>query len=82
MKRAELETWLTSAGWTMDRWGHYHATRQMNGEYRKFRLKMQATSCRYEVKTNGGDWLNFANDYYKNCELVDNALKIKQRTII
>lgn len=82
MKRAELETWLTYAGWIMDRWGHYRATRIFRGEEREFRVKMQATSCRYEVKTNSGDWLKFANDYYKNCEIVNNELKIGTRTFI
>lgn len=82
MKRIDLENWLVSAGWTRDRWGHYKANRIFNSEDREFRIKLQVTSCRYEVKTNGGDWLKFANDYYKNCEIVDNALKISRRTII
>lgn len=76
MKRTEVESWLTANGWTRDRWGHFHATQVVYNETRQLRMKMQATSCRYGIKTNSGDWLNFRSDYYKNCFILDNSLMV------
>ena len=55
---------MTSSDWTRDAYGHFKI--RANGK--QYRLKVQATSVRYEVKRQDGSWFNKVSDYYKNVE--------------
>ncbi len=74
MKKEAFVAFVKLCGWEEDRFGHLHRDGQ-NG--RKYRLKIQATSFRYEVQTviPGGtyttekkEWVRVAGDYYKNVQ--------------
>ena len=64
MNKAQFQRAMKDSDWTLDAYGHYKIT--ANGK--QYRLKVQATSVRYEVKV-GTDWFNKASDYYKNVEI-------------
>lgn len=72
MKKERLIELLKALGWKVDRWGHFTKTRhvrnRLTGEValRLYRVKMQATSCRYEIKSEAG-WVRIGGDYFKNC---------------
>ena len=75
MKREELAAFLVSAGWTIDRFGHYH-----KGEYR---FKFQKTSVRYEKGYHTSDteyskgekrWLPVRSGYYSKLSIKDGKL--------
>lgn len=64
--------------WTCDRYGNYIS---IIGD-RKYRVKLQKTSIRYEVySSNLKEWINLRSDYYKNIVIEDNKISIKGRVI-
>jgi hypothetical protein len=75
MTKQELINWLISKGYTKDNYGHYQVTR--NGE--KIRVKIQATSARYEKQINlptydgksEHEWLRIRSGYYKDLSIND-----------
>lgn len=77
MEKKEIESWLIKSGWELDAWGHYHK-KKMNIENKLIpvRMKMQASSVRYEHEDENGDFMLIATDFYKDCELIDDRLKI------
>ena len=64
MNRKGFILGMTGSDWTQDAYGHFKI--RVNG--RQYRLKVQATSVRYETKQSDGSWCNKASDYYKNIE--------------
>jgi hypothetical protein len=75
MTKQELITWLESKGYTKDTYGHYQKTKE-NGT--KIRVKIQATSCRYEEQitlVSSGkpehEWLRLGSGYYKDLFIND-----------
>jgi hypothetical protein len=67
---------LKTNGWEVDRWGNY----KINRNERSYRVKLQKTSLRYEVK-GGNRWVNILSDYFKNIEVVDEGIKIKGKIV-
>ena len=55
---------MTGSDWTRDAYGHF----KIHANGKQYRLKVQATSVRYEVKQPDGSWFNKASDYFKNLE--------------
>jgi hypothetical protein len=55
---------MTGSDWKQDAYGHF----KISANGKQYRLKVQATSVRYEVKQQDGNWFNKASDYYKNME--------------
>jgi len=64
---------LLKNGWLVDRWGNFK-----NDDYR---IKMQKTSMRYEVK-HGTGWINLRSDYYKNITVTDEGSIILKGRLI
>lgn len=64
MNKAQFQRAMNGSDWTLDAYGHYKIT--ANGK--QYRLKVQATSVRYEVRV-GTSWFNKASDYYKHIEI-------------
>ena len=64
MDRKTFILGMTDSDWTQDTYGHFKI--RANGK--QYRLKVQATSVRYEVKRQDGSWFNKVSDYYKNIE--------------
>ena len=65
MTKQELENWLTSKGYSRDKFGHYQKTVGIS----TVRYKMQANSVRYESQArivDHNEWLRIASGYYKN----------------
>jgi hypothetical protein len=68
---------LLSKKWDKDRWGNFKKIIKRGGKEELFRCKFQATSMRFEVKTNSG-WFNLTSDYYKNIKVIDNKIHVKR----
>lgn len=64
MDRKTFILGMTNSDWTQDAYGHF----KIRVDDRQYRLKVQATSVRYEAKQLDGSWFNKASDYYKNME--------------
>jgi hypothetical protein len=77
---------MLALGWEKDRYGHLQkdVTRKylepIAFETKRWRCKLQATSCRIEVQHQYSDstyakgekaWLRVSGDYYKNIKLND-----------
>jgi len=58
-----IKSILLENGWLLDRWGNFKRD--------DYRVKMQKTSMRYEVKHSTG-WINLRSDYYKNVMVTEN----------
>lgn len=89
MKKEELIAFLTSLGWELDRYGHlqkdvtnrHRETKELIT--RRMRIKLQATSCRIEVKSSqknfdgGYDWIRVGGEYYsKILKLDDGRIRV------
>lgn len=84
-KRQQLVDVLKADGWEQDRFGHMQ--KQITGKRldtgvtvtRRYRVKLQATSCRIEVKSElknfdgGCDWIRVGGDYYTNIVNLDDG---------
>jgi len=84
-KCQELVDMLKADGWELDRFGHMQ--KQITGKRRdtgatvtrQYRVKLQATSCRIEVKSEqknfdgGYDWIRVGGDYYTNIVKLDDG---------
>lgn len=84
-KCQELVDVLKADGWEQDRFGHMQ--KQITGKRRdtgatvtrQYRVKLQATSCRVEVKSEqknfdgGYDWIRVGGDYYTNIVKLDDG---------
>jgi len=90
MTKAELIAFMVALGWELDRFGHLQkdvavfdrATREPKGS-RRYRIKLQATSCHIEVKgteknfDGGFDWIRAGGDYYSRVmQLNDGRIRI------
>jgi hypothetical protein len=73
---SDIEVTLFDNGWNKDRWGNFK--KEMNS--RNYRIKLQKTSLRFEVK-GGSGWINILSDYFKNIEVVEEGIKIKGKII-
>jgi len=58
----KIKSILNSNGWLLDRWGNFKID--------DYRVKMQKTSMRYELKC-GKNWVKLRSDYYKNVIITD-----------
>ncbi len=61
-KVRQIESWATQQGYVKDRFGNMKKEHQG----KKYRLKFQATSIRYEVRTESGDWVRIRGGYLKD----------------
>lgn len=85
-KQQELINVLEECGWKADRNGHYQKDVQRRNPVtkevtlRRMRVKMQATSCRIELKSKINDsnqWIRVGGDYYSNIlKLDDGRLRV------
>ena len=64
MNKQHLIGWMAFNGWTIDRFGHYK--KEINGN--KYRMKVQATSLRYEVNSGTG-WVRLRSGYFKDLSI-------------
>lgn len=80
--QAVINLLSASSKWSKDSYGNYKTITE-NG--RVYRLKIQKTSVRLEVKekiVDKNEWLNIVSDYFKNLEIKDGKLKIKNKLIV
>ena len=61
-KVRQIESWATQQGYVKDRFGNLK--KEEGG--RQYRLKIQAMSIRYEVRTESGDWVRIRGGYLKD----------------
>lgn len=61
-KVREIQAWALEHGYTQDR--HGNLKKEHGGN--QYRLKIQATSIRYEVRTESGDWVRIRGGYLKD----------------
>ena len=64
MDRKTFILGMTCSDWTQDAYGHF----KISANGKQYRLRVQATSVRYEVKQADGSWFGKVSDYYKNIE--------------
>lgn len=89
MNKQQLVEKMQGFGWAVDRWGHLQKTiiivHPQKGIpiIKNCRLKMQATSCRVEVRANERnsagqrEWYRVAGSYYKDILiLADGRIRI------
>lgn len=88
MKKEELIKFLEGCGWSRDRWGHLQkevTRRRPHVDFpvgqeplitTRHRVKLQATSCRIEVRGEQ-DWIRVGGDYYsKIVQLDDGRIRV------
>ena len=61
-KVREIYAWAEGRGYTRDRYGNL----KKEVEGKQYRLKIQAMSIRYEVRTESGDWVRIRGGYLKD----------------
>lgn len=98
MKREQFEAVLVADGWEKDRFGHYQlgiTGRRPHADYpvgqvpevtARYRVKMQALSCRIEVQVRfdatiygpaKNEWVRWDGDYYsKIVQLDDGRIRV------
>lgn len=98
MKKEAYIKFMEALGWSLDRWGHLQKsiTRRLpHVDYpigqepfvtREYRIKLQATSCRIEIKTHyekteyspaRSEWVRIGGDYYsKIVQLGDGRIRV------
>lgn len=98
MKKEAFIKFMEALGWSLDRWGHLQksVTRRLpHVDYpvgqeplvtREYRVKLQATSCRIEIKVKheattygspGSSWVRVGGDYYsKIIQLDDGRVRV------
>lgn len=73
--KEDLKEWAIAHGWHLDGHGHLKksglrkfqvSANETRETLQHFRLKLQKTSVRFEVKRSDGSWFNIKSDYYKN----------------
>ena len=81
MKRDALVAFLKELGWAVDKFDHLQKTIGP----KKYRVKLQATSCRLEVQIEheateyskaSKDWVRFGGDYYSTVVEIVNGVRI------
>ena len=81
MKRDALVAFLKELGWAVDKFDHLQKTIGP----KKYRVKLQATSCRLEVQIEheateyskaSKDWVRCGGDYYANIVEIENGVRI------
>jgi len=81
MKREVLVAFLKDLGWTVDKFDHLQKTTGT----KKYRVKLQATSCRIEIQVEheatdyskaSREWVRFGGDYYANIVEIENGVRI------
>lgn len=66
-KQLELQEFLRAHGWERDRWGHMHK----ETADRKYRMKFQAKSVRFEVsRKEETHWTRLHTGYYGQLNIV------------
>jgi len=80
MLKEQLKQELNSRGWKEDRYGHHQRTLKVTnretGEVtdRKYRVKIQATSVRVEVKPDDfNQWIKVDGAYFKDIKITENG---------
>ena len=98
MKKEAFIKFMEALGWSLDRWGHLQksiTSRLPHVDYpidrepfvtREYRIKLQATSCRIEIKTHHeatkyspacSGWTRIGGDYYsKIVQLGDARIRV------
>ena len=69
MSKEEIQAWAEANGWKPDGYGHLQLVLD-NGK--KYRLKLQASSLRYEVRvamSDGNTWVRVASAYYSKLKI-------------
>jgi len=89
----QLRAALALLGWNEDAYGHMQITRQVPAKgdpthvvSREYRVKMQATSVRVEVRGERQSdgvrpWIRYAGGYLKDCAVLPDG-RVKLATII
>ena len=82
MTITEITDILTNKGWNKDRWGHL----KISSGDRNFRLKVQKTSVRLEVRAESiKEWVRIDGSYLKDINLVErngkNFIKVGRRLL-
>lgn len=81
VKREALVAFLKDLGWMADKFGHLQKTIGT----KKYRVKLQATSCRIEIQIEyeatqytkaTKEWVRFGGDYYSNIAEIENGIRI------
>lgn len=85
LSKEAIITILQNSGWTLDRWGHLQKTLSVRGVHKDYRIKMQATSLRVEVKVHypaddyskaRNEWIRVGGEYYSKIQLDAGKLRI------
>jgi hypothetical protein len=84
MKQDQIESFLIEADWIKDRWGHFQKPilRKYRTEtvaaYRDFRIKIQANSCRLEIRNQENhEWIRITSGFFKDITIVEKEGKRK-----
>lgn len=79
MNKEAIWAFFLACGWEPDRWGHLQQTVTRADGDKRFRMKFQARSVRFEVKS-GSNWFLLASDYYSKMSLrPDGALHLSNK---
>lgn len=79
MTKEAIWAFFLACGWEPDRWGHLQKTLVRPQGERKYRLKFQAKSVRFEVK-GANSWIRLDSAYYGKVSLFpDGALHLGNR---
>lgn len=62
IKLQQIEAWALGQGFSKDRFGNMKKSH--NGK--EYRLKFQALTIRYEVRTESGDWVRIRGGYIRD----------------
>ncbi len=74
MTAESVKTALSLLGWTEDAYGHMQCTGKTG---KKYRVKVQATSVRLEVRNiELKEWVRIESTYIKDVVIVDSAVVI------
>jgi hypothetical protein len=86
MKKERLVEVAKLDGWVEDKWGHLQKSVNTVLGLKEYRLKIQATSCRIEIRTRYAasiysparvEWVRIGGDYYKNMvDTLDGRVRI------
>ena len=78
MTKDEFVAHMKETSWSTDRFGHFQRRVLRGDQYQKWRIKIQATSCRIEVSSSDDtEWIRVGGDYYKNIpKLEDGRIRV------
>lgn len=79
-KATTIKEALTLLGWKEDAYGHMQCTTKTG---KKYRVKMQATSVRLEVKNvELGEWVRVKSAYMKDVVLTEDGCVVVDKVVL